>query len=315
MFNFLKRDSERVQGALQKSRSGLIGRLTGLFHRTSIEDSFWDELEETLISADVGVETTLHLVGQLKSHAGRVRMEEPSKLLGVLKDEMVTLLQPQATNHVPLLDGRELPKPFVIMVVGVNGAGKTTSIAKLSHYLKAAGKGVLLGCADTFRAAASEQLQVWGKRVGIEVVVHRQGADPGAVAFDAYQSAKTRGIDFLIIDTAGRLHTNYNLMEELKKVKRVLGRQDAGAPHLVLLVLDATTGHNGLAQAKAFTTAVECDGVFLAKLDGTARGGIVLAVGRELKLPVMFIGTGEGMEDMALFEPREFVEALIAPES
>jgi fused signal recognition particle receptor len=173
----------------------------------------------------------------------------------------------------------------------------------------------LLGCADTFRAAASEQLQVWGKRVGIEVVVHRQGADPGAVAFDAYQSAKTRGIDFLIIDTAGRLHTNYNLMEELKKVKRVLGRQDAGAPHLVLLVLDATTGHNGLAQAKAFTTAVECDGVFLAKLDGTARGGIVLAVGRELKLPVMFIGTGEGMEDMALFEPREFVEALIAPES
>jgi fused signal recognition particle receptor len=228
---------------------------------------------------------------------------------------MVTLLQPQTISHVPLLDGRELRKPFVIMVVGVNGAGKTTSIAKLSHYLTAAGKSILLGCADTFRAAASEQLQVWGKRVGIEVVVHRQGADPGAVAFDAYQSAKTRGIDFLIIDTAGRLHTNYNLMEELKKVKRVLGRQDAGAPHLVLLVLDATTGHNGLAQAKAFTTAVECDGVFLAKLDGTARGGIVLAVGRELKLPVMFIGTGEGMEDMALFEPREFVEALIAPES
>ena len=270
-------------------------------------------MEEVLISSDVGVDTTMRLIERLRAHADQEHMDSPEALLDVLKEEITALLESGGEGVVPWLEDKELAKPFVILVVGVNGAGKTTSIAKLAHHLKSGGKRVILGCADTFRAAASEQLQVWGERMGIEVIAHRPGADPGAVAYDAYQAAKARGADFLIIDTAGRLHTNYNLMEEMKKVKRVLSRLDADAPHQTLLVLDATTGHNGLAQARAFTGAVECDGVFLTKLDGTARGGVALVVGKELNLPVLFIGTGEGLDDMALFDPREFVEALLAP--
>ena len=313
MFNLLKGDVPKTQAALQRSRSGWLGRLAELFRRSLLTDAFWDELEEVLISADVGVSTTMELLEQLRTYAGQAHMDSPEKLIDVLKGEMVKLLGSGGDGALSWAGEREHPRPFVVLMVGVNGAGKTTSIAKLAHYLKANDKKVLLGCADTFRAAASEQLYIWGERVGADVVAHRPGSDPGAVAYDAYQAAKARKADFLIVDTAGRLHTQYNLMEELKKIKRVLGRLDAEAPHQVLLVLDATTGHNGLAQAKAFTEAVECDGVFLAKLDGTARGGIVLAIGKELNLPVLFIGTGEGLQDMVLFDPREFVEALLAP--
>lgn len=308
----MKRDRGRTQKALQRSRSGWFGRLAGLFRRSSLGDDFWEELEEILISSDVGVATATTLLERLKAHADVAPHDDPQHLLAVLKEEMVALFQ-SGDGASRWLEAKELPRPFVVLMVGVNGVGKTTSIAKLAHRMREAGKKVLLGCADTFRAAAAEQLQVWGQRVGADVVAHRPGADPGAVAYDAYQAAKARGADFLIVDTAGRLHTKSNLMEELKKIKRVLTRLDAAAPHQVILVLDATIGHNGLAQARTFTETVDCDGVFLAKLDGTARGGVVLAVSRELGLPVLFIGTGEGLDDVALFDPREFVDALLAP--
>jgi fused signal recognition particle receptor len=201
-------------------------------------------------------------------------------------------------------------KPLVILVVGVNGVGKTTSIAKLTRIYQAEGKQVLLGAADTFRAAAIEQLQVWGERLGVDVIAHKQDGDPGAVAFDALQAAKARKADVLIIDTAGRLHSKTNLMEEIKKVQRVLTRQDEDSPQRVLLALDATTGQNGLHQARAFTEALNCDGVFLSKLDGTAKGGVVVSITRELQLPVLFVGTGEGLDDVTPFDPQDFVEAL-----
>jgi fused signal recognition particle receptor len=200
--------------------------------------------------------------------------------------------------------------PLVLLVVGVNGAGKTTSIAKLAKLYMDEGKRVLLGAADTFRAAAIEQLQAWGKRVGADVIAHRPDADPGAVAFDTLHAARARGVDVVIIDTAGRLHSKVNLMEEVKKIQRVLSRQDGGSSQRVLLVLDATTGQNGLFQARAFTEALKCDGVFLAKLDGTAKGGVVVAITDELKLPVLFVGTGEQPDDIAPFDPKEFVDAL-----
>ena len=205
-----------------------------------------------------------------------------------------------------------LHKPLVVLVVGVNGAGKTTSIAKLAALFRAEGKQVLLAAADTFRAAAIEQLQHWGERAGADVIAHNQGGDPAAVAFDAMQAAKARGVDVLIVDTAGRLHTKSNLMEEMKKIGRVLGRLDDAAPHEVLLVLDATTGQNGLAQAKEFTSAIGCTGIVLTKLDGTAKGGVVLAIARELGVPVRFVGTGEGMDDLSPFAPEEYVEALFS---
>ena len=198
-------------------------------------------------------------------------------------------------------------------MVGVNGVGKTTSIAKLAHHLSQAGKKVILGAADTYRAAGAEQLEILGQRVGVDVISHRSGGDPGAVAYDAYQASKGRGADVLIVDTAGRLHNKSNLMEELRKVHRVLKRLDPQAPHQVILTIDATTGHNGLAQAKAFQEAVDCTGIFLAKLDGTARGGIVLAIKHDLQVPILFIGTGEKLDDLAPFDARDFVESLLAP--
>ena len=206
-----------------------------------------------------------------------------------------------------------IPGPFVILMVGVNGVGKTTSIAKLAHHFTQAGKKVVLGAADTFRAAAEEQLEVLGQRVGVDVISHQPGADPGAVAYDSYEACRSRGADVLIVDTAGRLHTKSNLMAELQKVHRVINRLDPSAPHQVLLTIDATTGHNGLAQAKAFSASVGCSGIFLAKLDGTARGGIVLAIKQELGIPILFIGTGESLDDISPFDAREFVDSLLAP--
>jgi fused signal recognition particle receptor len=233
-------------------------------------------------------------------------MKDGSEVRAALKQEMLNLLK---------LDGRqpnESAAPRVTLVVGVNGSGKTTSIAKLAHSYKEAGKKVMLVAADTFRAAAIDQLKLWGERAGVEVVAHQPNADPGAVVYDALAAAKSRGIQEVIIDTAGRLHTKFNLMEELKKVKRVASKNDATAPHEVLLVMDATTGQNGLAQAKNFTEAVSVTGIFLAKLDGTSKGGIMLAIADELKIPVRYIGVGEKMDDMADFDPAGFVEALFA---
>jgi fused signal recognition particle receptor len=276
----------------------------GLFDRASIGKEVWDELEEVLISADVGVTTAEKLIEKVKQRAAAEKLDG-SKVRGVLQEEMVKILDvpshPVNTNITP---------PKVYLVVGVNGSGKTTSIAKLAYKMKKDGKNVLLAAADTFRAAAIDQLKKQGERVGVDVIAHQPGADPGAVVYDAYQAAKSRGADNLIIDTAGRLHTKFNLMEELKKVKRVATKLDAAAPHEVILVLDATTGQNGLAQAKYFSEAVGVTGIIIAKLDGTAKGGIVLAICDELKVPIQLIGIGEGLEDMVPFSAKEFVEAL-----
>ncbi|MDP3063656.1 MAG: signal recognition particle-docking protein FtsY [Chloroflexota bacterium] len=315
MFGLFKRDKRKTEEGVRRSREGLFGRLAGLLRGARLDQSLWDEMEEVLVSADVGVATATELVVHLQSVAKEQRLTRPEELLEALKARLVAILDGDGRSSAPWPEGDAAPKPFVVLVVGVNGVGKTTSIAKLASQLKASGKSVVLGAADTFRAAAIEQLQIWGQRVGVDVIAHRPGADPGAVAFDAYQAAKARGADFLIIDTAGRIHTKTSLMEELKKIGRVLARHDPSAPHQVLLVLDATTGLNGLSQAKEFTAAVRCSGVFLAKMDGTARGGIVVAIRKELGLPILFIGTGERPEDVAPFDAQEFVEALLAPGS
>ena len=316
MLKFLRRsDGEtraKTESAVNRSRHGLFGRIRDVFQRSRLDESIWEELEELLISGDVGVETSLDLVEDLRTRTRTESLQEPEQVFAALKEELIALLNSTNENSNSQPTAAETP-PLVVLVVGVNGVGKTTSIAKLAYAYKQEGRQVLLAAADTFRAAAIDQLQIWGDRVGVDVVAHSQGADPGAVAYDSFQAARARGADTLIIDTAGRLHTKTNLMAEAKKIHSVIRRLEPSAPHEVLLALDATTGHNGLSQARAFTDALGCTGVFLAKLDGTARGGIVLAISRELGLPIHYIGTGEGVEDMAPFNPRDFVEALLAP--
>ena len=275
-----------------------------LFDRVSIDDEVWGELEELLISADVGVNTTEKLIGKVKQRATDEKLDG-SQVSSALKAEMVKILK-----VAPREEADNLTPPNVILVVGVNGSGKTTSIAKLAYSLKKEGKSVILAAADTFRAAAIDQLKRQGEKVGVDVVAHQPGADPGAVVYDALEAARSRQIDNVIIDTAGRLHTKYNLMEELKKIRRVAAKADATAPHEVILVLDATTGQNGLTQAKYFADAVGVTSIFLAKLDGTARGGIVLAICDELAVPIQLVGVGERLEDMVSFDAEAFVEAL-----
>ncbi|MCH7744652.1 MAG: signal recognition particle-docking protein FtsY [Chloroflexi bacterium] len=308
---FLRRDKEKekekTEQAVKKTRQTWFGRMTTLFQRSNIDDELWDELEELLISADVGVATTQKILDHLRERIREEHITQPNDALEALKREMVSILEVDKADD--LLDVEELP--LILLVVGVNGVGKTTSIAKLTQMFKDEGKSVVLGAADTFRAAAIEQLQAWGSRLEVDVIAHQSGADPGSVAFDTLHAAKSRNTDVVIIDTAGRLHTKLNLMEELKKIQRVLSRQ-GGESQRVLLTLDATTGQNGLFQARSFVDAVKCDGVFLAKLDGTAKGGIVLAITDELKLPVLYIGTGEQPDDIAVFDPSEFIESLFA---
>ena len=310
MLSFLqRRERHNTEQAVKKTRQAWFGRMATLFQRSQLDDDLWDQLEELLFSADVGVDTTEELIRRLRERTRQERVTLPEDALELLKQEMVDLLSlDDAASRM------EVQKPpLVLLVVGVNGVGKTTSIAKLAHWYKQAGKRVVLGAADTFRVAAIEQLQAWGGRLDVDVIAHQTGADAGAVAFDTLQAATSRHTDVAIIDTAGRLHTKFNLMEELKKIQRMLSRQGYGGSQRVLLTLDATTGQNGLIQACSFTEAVSCDGVFLAKLDGTAKGGIVLAIAKELKLPVLYIGTGEQPEDIASFEPRDFVEGLFRP--
>ena len=297
--------NSKTEKALKPSRDTWFSRVMRLFDRTAIDELVWTELEELLISADVGVSTTEKLIEKLRRRVKGEDIGQGSLVRSALKAEMVNILEVDVQRiSIPL----SLPR--VILVVGVNGSGKTTSIAKLAYSSKNEGKRVILAAADTFRAAAIDQLKSLGEKIGVDVIAHQPGADAGAVVFDALEAARSRQAQELIIDTAGRLHTKFNLMEELKKIKRVAAKADANAPHEVLLVLDATTGQNGLTQARYFTEAVGVTGIFLAKLDGTAKGGIVLAICDELEIPIQFIGVGGNLEDMAPFDAGTFVEAL-----
>ena len=293
-----------TEQGVKRSREGLFGRIAALFNRSKIGDSTWDELEELLISADVGVSTTQKLLERVRKRVKEEKLEQGTHVREALKKEMACLLE------VPSKGAGNAPASVmeVILMVGVNGTGKTTSIAKLAAAYKAEGRRVLLGAADTFRAAAIDQLRLWGDRIGVDVVAHLPGADPGAVVFDSLEAARSRGVDVVIIDTAGRLQTKHNLMDELKKIRKVAGKYDA--VQQVLLVIDATTGQNGLSQARSFAEATDVTGIVLSKLDGTARGGIVLAISDELQIPIKYIGTGEQVGDIAPFDPRSFVAAI-----
>jgi fused signal recognition particle receptor len=289
---------------LKPSRDSWFSKAMQLFDRTSLDESIWDELEELLISADVGMETAEKLIRMTREKVKEEKITQGAQVREVLKKQMVVILD------IPQKEINVSAPPRVVLVTGVNGSGKTTSIAKLAYLAQKDGDSVILAAADTFRAAAIDQLRTWAERVGVDIIAHQPGADPGAVVYDALSAAKSRGAKEVIIDTAGRLHTKYNLMEELKKIKRVATKFDATAPHEVILVLDATTGQNGLSQVKYFTEAIGVTGIILAKLDGTAKGGIILAICDQLKIPVKYIGTGEKPEDLAPFSAAEFVEAL-----
>jgi fused signal recognition particle receptor len=297
----------RLRESMAKTRQALGTEIQATLFGV-LDEQTWERLEEALIMADVGASTTASVVGMLEAEAGEGTIEGGE----ALSERLIALLAETARAGEGRIDIRS--KPTVIVAVGVNGAGKTTTIGKLAWHLRhELGRTVLLGAADTFRAAASEQLAGWAQRAGCEIVVGAEGSDPGAVAFEAIAQARTRGVDVVIVDTAGRLHTQDDLMGELAKVRRVIARQLEGAPHETLLTLDATTGQNGLRQAKLFAEAVQVTGVVLTKLDGTARGGIALAIARELGLPVKLIGVGESVEDLRPFDPEEFARALIAP--
>lgn len=307
-----QRVQEKTEEAVAKTRRSFLGGIGRVFKRSQIEDEMWDELEETLLSADTGVETTVDLVEHVKQRVARERMKTPDEAYQALKDEMVVLLSSPSTRGKLWPDGNgDRPRPAVVLVVGVNGTGKTTSLGKLANAYRADGEEVIIAAADTFRAAAIEQLKEWGKLAGVDVIAHQQGADPGAVVFDALDAAAARDVDIVLIDTAGRLHNKKQLMDELSKVNRIIQRRYPEAPHEVLLVLDAATGQNGLLQARSFAGSVGVTSVFLTKLDGTSKGGIVFAVADELEIPVRFVGSGEGIEDFAPFDPRDFVEALL----
>ena len=314
MFNRLLGRRDKVQEGLKKSRESWFSRMVQIVQRRQLDESLWEELEELLISADVGVATSMNLIERMRAEASSRNLKEAEEVVDLLKAELVALLS--AADGASGREQSHTPgQPRVILAIGVNGVGKTTSIAKLAHYLTEQGSRVLLAASDTFRAGAIEQLQSWGGRIGVDVIAHRAGGDPAAIAYDALEAARARGMDAVIVDTAGRLHTKQNLMEEMKKISRVLSRLDPQAPHETILVMDATTGQNGVIQARSFTEAMGCTGVFLSKLDGTAKGGTVVAIVQELGLPVLFIGTGEGMDDMAPFHAAEFVEELFSPVS
>jgi fused signal recognition particle receptor len=296
----------RLRESMAKTRQALGGEIQATLFGV-LDEQTWERLEEALIMGDVGASTTASVVGALEAEAGEGRLEGGE----ALSERLIELLAETARAGDGRIDIR--PAPTVILAVGVNGTGKTTTIGKLAwHLRKELGRSVLLGAADTFRAAAAEQLEGWAQRAGCEIVTGKEGSDPGAVAFEAIAQARSRGVDVVIVDTAGRLHTQGELMDELAKVRKVISRQLDGAPHETLLTLDATTGQNGLRQAKLFAEAVQVTGVVLTKLDGTARGGIALAIARELGLPVKLIGVGESVEDLRPFDPEDFARALIA---
>jgi len=298
---------------LSKTRTRLTERLDRLLTgKKTVDPLLLEDLEEILFTSDIGVETTVQLIDGLKQRVDQNSLDKPEGVKNILKEEMISLLdatQDLSTSNLPEKASRF---PYVIMFIGVNGVGKTTTIAKMAHYLRGQGQRVMLVAADTFRAAAIEQLQIWGDRVGAEVISQKRGADPAAVVFDALAAAKARKIDKVFIDTAGRLHTKSNLMEELKKIQRVSSQQLPEAPHQVTLILDAGTGQNAIAQAQVFTESVGVTDIILTKLDGTAKGGAVMAISHRLRIPISYICTGEGLDHFQVFNSREFVEAIFA---
>ncbi len=299
------RRSKQIRDSLTKTRRSFFGQISSLLSGGQITEETWEDLEALLVQADVGVNTTIKIVDRLRERVNKGQARNPGALQELLKEELVALLgsPPPLTIDDPRL-------LTVVLIVGVNGSGKTTTIAKLAKYYQDRGRKVMLAAADTFRAAAIDQLKIWGERVGVPVIAHQPGADPGAVVYDAIRASQSRKADLLIVDTAGRLHTKYNLMEELRKVYGVANKRVHQAPHETLLVLDATTGQNALSQAQHFKEAVGVTGVIVAKLDGTAKGGVIFAIAQELGLPVRFIGTGETVNDLAEFDAEAFVEGL-----
>jgi fused signal recognition particle receptor len=307
---FGKKEKQTLDEGLQKTKESFFTQVgKAIAGKTTVDEEVLDDLEEALVSADVGVETTIQIIERIEKRVARDKYLNTSELNGILRDEIEQMLRESGTDT---LRNFEIPdqKPYVILVVGVNGAGKTTTIGKLAYNFKKAGYSVLLGAADTFRAAATDQLNIWSERAGVPIVKQGMGADPASVAFDTVQSGLSRGTDVIIIDTAGRLHNKTHLMEELSKIKRVMKKQLPDAPHEVLLVLDGSTGQNALEQARHFTAATDVTSLAITKLDGTARGGVVLAIASQFKIPVKYIGVGEKIGDLLLFDSHEFVDSL-----
>ncbi len=308
---FNKKKKETLDQGLEKTKQNVFSKLTrAIAGKSEVDDDVLDNLEEVLITSDVGVDTTLKIIKRIEERVARDKYVSTSELNNILKDEIASLL---TENNTDDNDNWDLPsdhKPYVILVVGVNGVGKTTTIGKLAYQFKAAGKKVYLGAADTFRAAAVEQISIWGERVGVPVIKQQMGSDPASVAFDTLQSAKANGADVVIIDTAGRLHNKVGLMNELKKIKDVMKKVLPEAPDEVLLVLDGSTGQNAFEQAKQFAAVTQITSLAITKLDGTAKGGVVIGISDQLKVPVKYIGLGEKMEDLQLFNRREFVDSL-----
>lgn len=312
IFSFFSKDKkENLDKGLSKTKENVFSKITrAIAGKSKVDDEVLDNLEEVLITSDVGVETTLKIIDRIEKRVARDKYVTTSELMNLLRDEIASLL---TENNTVDGDGFTLPedkKPYVIMVVGVNGVGKTTTIGKLAYQFKKAGKSVYLGAADTFRAAAVEQLVIWSERVGVPIVKQKMGSDPASVAFDTLSSAKANGADVVIIDTAGRLHNKINLMNELTKIKNVMKKVIPDAPHEILLVLDGSTGQNAFEQAKQFTAATEVNALAVTKLDGTAKGGVVIGISDQFRIPVKYIGLGEGMEDLQVFRKREFVNSL-----
>jgi fused signal recognition particle receptor len=307
---FGKKEKETLDEGLQKTKENFFSKVSkAIAGKSTVDEEVLDDLEEALVTADVGIETTVAIIDRIEQRVARDKYLNTSELNSILQEEIKDMLVGNAsydfTSDIP-------HKPYVILVVGVNGVGKTTTIGKLAYNFKKAGKSVLLGAADTFRAAAVEQLTIWSERTGVPIVKQAMGSDPAAVAFDSVQSAIARGTDVVLIDTAGRLHNKAHLMDELSKIKRSVQKVIPGAPHEVLLVLDGSTGQNALEQAKHFTAATDVTALAITKLDGTAKGGVVLAIANQFKIPVKFIGVGEKMEDLLIFDKHEFVDSIFS---
>lgn len=308
---FGTKEKEQLDKGLEKTKEGFFSKITkAVAGKTHVDDEILDQLEEALISADVGVDTTLTLIEKIQKRVSKDKYLGTSSLNTILQEEMQSLLVEDENDTLRKFELPEGKKPFVMLVVGVNGVGKTTTIGKLATNFKASGKKVMLGAADTFRAAAVDQLTIWSERAGVPIVKKEMGSDPASVAFDAVNSAVAKDIDILIIDTAGRLHNKAHLMEELSKIQRVIQKVIPDAPHEILLVLDGTTGQNAIEQARHFSTATNVSALAVTKLDGTAKGGIVLAIANQFKIPVKFIGVGEKAEDLIIFDKKVFVERL-----